>query len=167
MARDRRPSGRLKEWTGSTVGEQNITTTQALLSSQISPVLDQTYTHIRLRGELLFVAVPNAAADHDIAAIGAIVVQEQAIAAGGVSLPGPIADPEADWLWHQYVPLRSAAATAANDEAIGLFARVTVDSKAMRKIKKDQELVLVVESSTGEFASITVQGGVRALVLLS
>jgi len=120
-----------------------------------------------LRGELLVSASPNAAGDGDVAAFGFIVVSEAAAAVGGTSVPGPILNPEADWIWHSYVPLRSLAATAADDTAIGCFSRVLIDSKAMRRVKKDQEVIFVTELSTGEFASVIVTGGIRALVMLA
>ncbi len=151
-----------KEWTGLNFGFVSLSATQAVVGSVVHDVME---TVLRIRGNLLLVATANAAQDDDVAGLGFIVASDNAIAAGGASLPGPINDPDAPWLWHQYVPLGVVAVTAADDTAIGTFARVEIDSRAMRKATRNEGVVFMAELSTGEFASIQMTGGFRVLSL--
>ena len=162
MARGHGRSRGTKEWSGTTFPLTTLTTTQAVLASFSH---DVTETILRVRGALMVVGIPNAAFDDDVAGFGLIVVTDQALAAGGASIPGPIADPTASWMWHQYVPLTSVAATAASDVGLGLWARIEIDSKAMRKVDRNQTMVLVGELDTGEFNIASVSGGIRILAL--
>jgi len=153
-----------KEWTGTAIGVASTLGTTQVVISQVTH--DQVETFLRIRGNLLVAAAPNAANDDDVAAFGFIVASDNAIAIGGTSVPGPINDPDAPWLWHQYVPLHSLAATAASDVGLGLWARVEIDSKAMRRATRNEGLILVGEVETGEFAGVFVNGGFRVLSLL-
>ena len=122
-------------------------------------------TVLRSRGELLVVATPNAAADTDVLGLGLAVTTVAAQAAGGLSLPGPIADAGADlWFWHTFVPLDAVDATASVADNPGVVVRVPIDSKAMRRFSNDHALVLMGEVSTGNFASVTVLGGIAFLI---
>ncbi len=152
-----------KEWNGVTFNPTVLTTTQGILASFNH---DLTETALRQRGRFLFRAVPDAAADDDIAAIGIIVVSDNAVGQGGASVPGPINDPDAPWLWHNYVPLAGGASTAEDPESIGLNVYVDLDSRAMRKVDRNEAIVLVAELQTGQFASVSVSGGWRTLSLL-
>jgi len=160
----RRAAGRpmVKHWTSLVVLNQAITTTQAIFATAALEHGEDA-TLLRSRGEFIFVATPNAGADFDVIGIGLIVVQSAAVTVGGAAVPGPINDGDADWLWHQFVPLDAGGASAADPNAIGLFARVTVDSKAMRKVRTDQTIILVAELSTGNFTDVAFSGGVRLL----
>jgi len=154
----------VKQWTGTQNGTPvTIGTTQiAMLSFSGS----ERITMLRLRGSLLVVATPNAAADNDYAAFGVIVVSDQALAVGGTSIPGPIANPEAPWVWHQYVPLMDVVSTAADAASIGLNHVVEIDSKAMRKVGPNDSIVLIGELATGEMADVAAIGAIRLLQLL-
>ncbi len=110
-------------------------------------------TILRIRGRYAVFATPNAAADVETVQMGIIVVSATAGAVGGASLPGPIADAGADWLWYDTVFLDAVDATAANGQNIGLNRYGTIDSKGMRKIRTDQALVFMAELSSGEMAS--------------
>ena len=77
--------------------------------------------------------------------------------------PGPINDPEADWLWHTFLGFDADPLTAASASALGVIERIEIDSKAMRKIQTDHVVVLIGESNTGDFAAVNVTGGLRLL----
>jgi len=141
----------------------SLSTTQAILAT-FPLSTDFPETVLRARGSFLFSGTANGAGDAGVAAIGLIVVQEAAATVGGVSVPGPANDINANWLWHQFVPMISNEVTAASDTALGLFARVEMDSKAMRIVKPDQVVVLVIETVTGSgLAQQSVAGGLRIL----
>ena len=109
---------------------------------------------------------PDSAADDDIVGMGLIVLNSNAVAVGGVSVPGLINNPEASWLWVQYVPLNAGSAGLLGDD-IGSVARIELDTKAQRKLGINEVLALVGESDALEYASITVNGGIRALAMHS
>ena len=161
MARTR--SRGTKEWSGVALAPLALTTTQALL---VAFAHDLQETILRIRGQFLATGVPDTAFDDETVGVGAIVVTDNAVAAGGVSLPGPISDPDASWIWHAYMPLMSLATTSASDVALGCFDRVIVDSKAMRKSNRNESLAFVGQLATGDFGSVRIQGGVRVLSLL-
>ena len=164
MARQRfagRP-GMVKTWGGLEIPETALSVVQGAIAT-FTLSTDFGETVLRFRGEVLIQVVPDAAGDETVVGLGITVVHANAAAAGGASLPGPMADIEADWLWHQFVPLRSIAATAASDVGLGLQARVVIDSKAMRKVEKDEVVVFMAELGTTTVASAVILGGLRIL----
>ena len=165
MARARsfsRGSRGVKNWTGFVVGDTLVTSTQVILFQFTSGAVE---TILRVRGVLRALAIPDTALDETTLGLGLIVVSDSAAAAGGVSVPGPAADFDSPWVWHQFVPLISAAATAASDVAIGLQDKIVVDSKAMRKLGAAETLVMVAQITNSQFVTVRVQGGVRLLAL--
>ena len=165
MARQRRGGQRMsKHWSAATINDEVVPLAQIQIGSSFTNAGGFDQTVLRCRGSLLISATPDAAADADVAAFGICVVSNEAAAAGGASLPGPINNPESDlWLWHTFVPLKSLAASAASDVALGLTCRVELDSKAMRKMPSDTSLVMVGEILTGEMGAVVVSGGWRVL----
>ena len=150
------------EWGEIAVPVTMLTTTQALLG--VFSFAGARTTIRRCRGNLLVTGIVDAALDSEIVGLGLIKVHDAAANAGGVSLPGPINDGNADWIWHQHVPLFSNAVTGASDVALGMFMRVPLDSKAMRTMNEDNVLALMGELTTGAMASVRVLGGLRVLV---
>ncbi len=161
MARGR-SSGRQKEWGGGPFASASLGITQSVIATLS---FSQQRTLIRSRGNLLISGVPDAAGDDTVVGLGLIVLADEAIAAGGAAVPGPIANEIADWLWHQFVPLR-AEVTGANDASIASTVRVELDSKAMRKVNATEGISLIAELSTAEYSSVNLTGGFRILTLL-
>ena len=154
-----------KTWFRLTVDDVPITTTQGSLGAvQVSEGV-QMQTVMRTRGNLLVTAIPDAAADSDVLALGICVVREEAAAAGGTVLPGPIADQGADfWLWHRYIGLGDGVSTSGDASSIGNNVRVDIDSKAMRKVQAGSRIILMGEMLNGEFGSVVVHGGLGMLL---
>jgi len=154
-----------KTWIGETAsGITSVTATQVMLIfTGISEATLGSTTLLRSRGNVLCVATPDAAGDSDVLGLGLIVVHSNARVAGGVSLPGPINDDGADWLWHQYVPLHSGGITSTTGDNIGSNVRIEIDSKAMRRVPTDHDIVLMAEVADGDFATVAVNAGVRFL----
>jgi len=87
-------------------------------------------------------------------AFGLGIVSSDAVAAGAGSLPDPFGDADYPWLWWQSMFLRSEI--AAGVHAWGLSAqRIDVDTKAMRRVKPGQSLVMVFETATVVGAPVT------------
>ena len=120
-------------------------------------------TLLRSRGSYLVNANPDAAVDTDVCALGIIVIHFNAVGVGGTSIPGPLTDIGADWLWHQMVQLDSIAATSANVANLGTLARGDIDSKAMRRVPSDHIVALIAQLASGDFAEVSVLAGIRFL----
>ena len=90
-------------------------------------------------------------------------MSDEAIVAGGASLPSPVGSADYQWVWYDYVHLMDTSSTGADPNSIGLTARVTIDSKAMRKVGPGSGVVLMAELVTGEMASVSVIAGLRIL----
>ena len=143
-----------------------LTTTQGVIGSVTNTEgsgLD--FTLMRSRGQLLVTGAPNAAGDAEIVGLGLIVVSAAALAVGGSSVPGPILDQGADWLWHHYVPMNAEGATAESVSGYGFIGwQVIVDAKAMRRVPPDHAVALIGELDQGSFANVQVTGGIRFLL---
>ncbi len=151
-----------KEWAGAVFGETSLSEVQAVLLIFAHSVQE---TVLRCRGNLTIIATQDAAADDEVVAFGIIAVSDAAAAAGGVSIPGPILNPEASWLWHQYVPLAAGSSASPLDDAIGTNRLVEIDTKSMRRLGANESLILVGERDSTAFASVQVNGGLRVLSL--
>ncbi len=176
MARRRggfsRPLGRgarlRKSWcraNSGAVGVALTTTQQALMSCTILEGSIGDGTVLRTRGDYMLIGTPDAATDSDIVGLGICVVNASALAIGGTSLPGPIADIDSDvWLWHAMIPIDAGNDTAREFEGLGAYTfRGVIDSKGMRKIAPDQAVVVIGELATGTLAGISYFGGVQFL----
>ena len=79
--------------------------------------------------------------------LGLGIVSSDAAAAGAGSMPDPSGEPEYPWIWWGQLKLRAYLTGGA--ESWGTTAqRIEIDSKAMRRFKPSQSLVLIVQSST-------------------
>ena len=152
------------EWIGQDFGLTILSATQVILgvgTAETDPV-----TIVRNRGQILVKGTPDAVADDTVVGLGIIVVSRQAEAVGGTSVPGPIADPQASWIWHQYVPL-SAGQTGIDGADMGSIVRVHIDSKAQRKMNVNESLAFIAELSTAQYSAVSVNGGIRTLFMAS
>ena len=138
----RRTSGRRTDytWQGSQVtgglAAAGISVT-AVLTSAVSGTI------MRSRGELLAVLDGPTAGDQAVVFAGLIVVTEEQLAVGATAIPNPGADFDADWMWHGGISLIDEGAFP---DFVG--GRLTIDSKAMRKIKQSMSVALVVANSS-------------------
>ncbi len=99
--------------------------------------------------------------------LGLIIVSSEALAAGVTSIPLPISNGDAPWLWHQLVPLMAQAGTGvgASLNAMSVVGRGEIDAKAMRKVGLNEALVFVMQSvSTSGTPAVDIVGAFRTLV---
>jgi len=159
MPRDR---GRRTDytWSGNSVGLA-IAANGTTLTSIV--VVGSAGTIMRSRGEL--VASIDGPVDNDktLVAFGLIKVTEEQVVVGFTSVPNPNDDPDAAWLWHGFIPLGSQA--IVNQAAGYEVGRLTVDSKAMRKMKQTEAIALVIDNlALAGTPAIDVVGGFRILI---
>ena len=94
-------------------------------------------TLVRIRGLIAIdLIVATSAGDGFFGAVGIAMVQTTAFTAGIVAFPTPVLEANSDaWLWHSYFDVRFAKDGAGNGAG---YARLVVDSKAMRKMEGDE-----------------------------
>jgi len=98
-----------------------------------------------------------------VCALGIMLVNSPAFAVGIGSLPTPITDIGSDWLWWDSFGWDNVGTVGDGPVLAG---QRTIDSKAMRKTKLNQDLVLIVEiAGLGASAGIaTIAAALRVLL---
>ena len=94
-------------------------------------LLEDGFTLVRTRGEILLRLSTTAGGTTDGfgGAVGIGIANENAFAAGTGSIMDPFDDAEWDgWIWHSFFHVNGPATLGS------AFARIEIDSKAMRKI---------------------------------
>ncbi len=162
----RRGSGRSRPVSWQTTAIQINATDLAQGTTAASTVLSPggaSSVCLRTHGQLLFQLDVGAVDERAIIAWGLIVAPENALGVGVSALPHPFTDGEDDWYAHGYATLSSLAEAAVQADA--LFHRVTIDSKAMRKLKPTEGVAFVMEvaQSVDGTGTFDVLGGLRSL----
>jgi len=125
--------------------------TTLVLESELDNVPNPTL--VRVRGEIFgqLGAASNAQGDAIILSHAIMVVDAKAFAVGTTAVPLPLSSNSEDFLWFgtQFL-VQNDQTTVLNNSSN--FDKLTVDSKAMRKITLNQVLVLVSEM-------VAIQGG--------
>ena len=102
----------------------------------------------------IFYSTDNLANETRMGAVGMAVVSDQASAVGVTAVPTPTTELGSDlWYLHQVCLGRTLFSTAAAFDAVG-GVRYDIDSKAMRKVNNDQDLILVAESDATQSGAI-------------
>jgi len=104
-------------------------------------------TLVRCRGEMIINRDTGTivAGDECRIALGLGIVSTDAFAAGAGSLPDPEDQPEYPWLWWQSIPFFFQNATAGEFLGPEGSVRRVIDTKAMRKVKSGQSLVMIAQ----------------------
>ncbi len=103
-------------------------------------------TIMRVRGHVGVGMDVGAADDAGVVGVGLIVGTDAAVAVGSTAFPSPLDQFEADWMWHGLFAFRSISATQGVDVG-GQYLQREIDSKAMRKFKSNENLVVMVDGS--------------------
>ncbi len=121
-------------------------------------------THVRCRGQLDVHASAGSAGDMVRWSAGLMYVDTRAVTVGVTAIPSPISDGSSDgWLWIVTGALRIPA-TNVDDPLGATWDRIIVDSKAMRKVGKNEQLVVVYQtSSTAGTGGAEFSLGIRVL----
>ena len=100
-------------------------------------------TLVRIRGAVMVQLNPAAVNERAVVELGICVVGAPAFTAGSGSVPTPITESAYPFIWRGQGLISSGQETAVVNEF--LLDRVMVDSKAMRKLKIDEAIILVAE----------------------
>ncbi len=130
-------------WTSVTLGSNSAAVLTGLSAAGLAL---RPFTVVRTRGFIYMVSDQAAATESQAIIYGEIVVKQPALAIGVTAVPTPESESQADW--HVFEPLASQfsflSAVGFQDPAgVG----VAFDSKAMRKVGTDDDLITVVEAA--------------------
>jgi len=104
------------------------------------------FTVVRTHLELLISSDQTAASERQIAAIGLAIVSDQASAIGITAVPTPVTDAGSDlWFAHQWM-MNDFIFVSGTGIETNAGRRYVIDSKAMRKVNADEDLIMVVEN---------------------
>ncbi len=156
-----------KQWISAQVGGTNSHTANSTnLLAALSFFDPETVLRIRGTWQVAFRAATTAL-DEAIITLAIGVVSTDAAAAGAGSVPDPVSDSEYPWIFYDIVHMFSPFAIdgTGSDDSGALIVRRDIDSKAMRKIKPGQDLIMVSQyvDSNGTPA-VQVSGNTRVLI---
>ena len=143
-----RPSKLTKMWIGASFGPATVPALTAQLFSILSAgaLLLRPFTILRTRFDLTVESDQVLVTERPSGSYGKIIVTDSAAAAGATAIPDPSTDPEADWFVYQ--GFNTTMIVGPNGYNEGIFpdavARWQVDSKAMRKVGPDDNVVSMV-----------------------
>ena len=150
-----------KEWTAicTLPGEIDLAP-GALLAFEVF-VADEAETLLRTRGRIRATLDAAAIDESFVLAVGLAVVSSKSATIGVTAIPAPVTDGSYPWLWHGFLLGNSFSgvnSTATTDI-------LEVDSKAMRKVKEDESVVLAFEmcASDNSGGVVNILAGLRSL----
>jgi len=157
-------------WIGMGVGLTTIvaSTEQLIGSLSAGAQLLRPFTILRSRLLISYESDQLAASERSFGTYGEIVVTDRAVSVGTTAIPDPSAtdgNPEADWFLFQtcYSSFRFATSAAFNS-GDGASHQYVVDSKAMRKVGPDDDIVSKF-SEVGGFGAVLGTFGRRLIQL--
>jgi len=129
-----------------------------LASLSAAALAQRPFTIIRQHWELQIVSDQAAAIERQYGAFGTCVVSDQASAIGVTAVPTPITDGGSEfWMAHRFYAANESNLTDRTTPAT----RITIDSKAMRKVSESEDHLLVAElDNAGAGQIIAVAGRV-------
>ncbi len=156
-----RSSGRRTDYTWQGAFSSIGVAANATAVAAIGGALNVSATLTRCHGEILASIDGPVATDALVVGLGLMVVTEEQLAVGATAIPNPSDDLDADWFWHGFIPLSSQGSVQDQQNNVG---RLTVDSKAMRKMKQTMSIALVIDNGTlTGTPAIDVSFGIRNL----
>jgi len=155
-------SRRLTSWFGpADQGYVAVASAGATLFSNVS--IEERVTVIRTRGQISIIPAAFGADLNVVGAVGMGIVTTEAFTAGILSVPEPFSDAD----WGGWLMWRSFSYRVEFLDSTGIAVpnwSFEVDSKAMRKVRQNETIILVAESQQGAF---TISAPLRVLVKLS
>ena len=160
-----RPAPKTKIWIGWTIATTQITADASTLVSTLNAaaLAFRPFTILRTRAILNVATDQTAASEFPKGALGKMVVSEEAATAGSASIPDPVADSDGDWyVWQPFEADFVLGAAAVGFYNIGW--QYTIDSKAMRKVGNNKQVITMIEEVNAFGVDISVAG--RMLIQL-
>jgi len=161
----RAKSDRRTVWFNFSVGATTlVASSQVLLASLNAQALGfRPFTIVRTRVLMQIESDQSAASEATNGAYGAIIVSDEAVAAGSASIPGPTSDTDAPWfVWQPWINSFLLGDGTGFVEPAGYT--VVIDSKSMRKVGLNQDVAIMAQEAGGVGAIITARG--RMLIKL-
>ena len=116
-----------------------------LLSLTAAELAKRPFTIVRTHVELQLQSDQTAASELQLGAVGICVVSDQASALGVTAVPTPVTDSASDlWFLHQWIMSSFLFASGVGVEEPNTR-RYSIDSKAMRKVNNDEDVIVVAE----------------------
>ena len=162
-----RPQPRTKMWIGTGVGATAVAgaTTTLVDSLSAGALLLRPFTILRTRMDILFQSDQVAASETPFGSYGKIVVTSAAAAIGVTALPNPSGvsgDPEAGWFVWQAMSVGFLFLSSIGAGDLGWH--YSIDSKSMRKVGPDDDVVSVYDNEVAAGSSFITNG--RMLIQL-
>ncbi len=155
-----RSTKRTSIWIGVTVAPAVVPASNAILLATLNAaaLALRPFTVVRSRFDLRWASDQAAAAEDPFGSFGAMVVTDTAAALGITAIPDPGSNQDSDWFIWQGLSVVFSLATAVGIDANG-GARYDVDSKSMRKVGADDDIVFVVSNlNAADGGVITING---------
>ncbi len=131
-------------------------TPSLVFSLNIAALLLRPFTIVRSRFEIALRSDQAAGVEIQEGAVGIAVVSDQSVAIGVSAVPTPITDMGSNlWLLHHIVYADESNLTDRTRPST----KLSIDSKAMRKVEVGQDIIVVVESTANSDGSTWVVGG--------
>lgn len=137
-----------KEWKSLGAGGIDATLSSAGNNLMVNNPFGEPCTILRIIGEVTvsFAVQTLVAGDAANITMGIGIVSSDAATVGSTAMPDPVSDPGFPWLWWYSTQLRNMSVTTESLFADGAgYARIRVESKAMRKVSPSESLVVVAE----------------------
>ena len=148
------------QWVGNTLTVAGGTLYSSLSAAALAL---RPFTIVRTRLLVTVRSDQEIATEDQFGAIALAVVSDQAAAIGVTAIPTPITDLDSDLFFvHQMVANSWQFSTAVGSGQ--RFASYDVDSKAMRKVNADQDVVMVGEVDTNAGSGMLLAAGGRMLI---
>ena len=163
-----RPAPRTKMWIGAGVGRQTLTQSASTLLSVLgaSALALRPFTVLRTHVEVLWSSDQAAVTEVPFGSYGWMVVSEAAAGVGITAIPNPSGidgDPDADWfVWQAMSTKFEFLSSVGFDGSSG--SRYVIDSKAMRKVGADDQIVVLVDVQAAGGVDLVTNG--RQLIQL-
>ncbi len=122
-------------------------------------------TIVRFRGRLRGYLNTAAAADSEkLLACGLILLNADTAAAGAASMPEPLSDRDADWIWTDFLTMATVDTTEGSGGGMQ-FDTIVLDNKSMRRARPSEVVVFVCQPvDLGGTETATVFGGLSMLL---
>jgi len=153
-----RPAKGKKVWLSGGFAAGAVATGKNLLGVlNASALLLRPFTVLRTRLFVNFQSDQLVASENPQGAFGMIVVSDTASGVGITAVPGPVSNTDAAWLVYEGLISPFVFVSAIGfQEPVGQ--NIVVDSKAMRKVGHDDDLIQVVEIRGADDAIVSIEG---------
>ncbi len=133
---------RIPEWSQVVVRSRLVggSSTQSQGDQSTAVEATEKITIVRVRGMGIAQIDSAALADSIMIGCGLIVSSTDAFDAGAASLPSPVDDVDAPWLWHSLLPVSAFLLAAQTGREIDGGVRWVIDGKAQRKMGPNEVL---------------------------